>query len=165
MDIRNDRSPGGAADAGRRLHLGNPKERPMKRILATIVVLAVLPMLVGGCVKKVELTIMNHGDTARTIQVTTPEGTVQWGQVGPNGGKLTDKLTVKNSDLPAQVRISAGGGAATSFQVTEDTADHLWFHISRSGELAGPYGKKDEHVETVQDTSVTVKSQGSMVVR
>lgn len=137
----------------------------MKRITVAIVALAVLPMLAGGCVKKVQLTIMNHGDTARDIQVTTPEETITLGTVGPNGGKLTGVVAINASDLPAQVRLSAGAGASTSFMVTEDTADELSFHISRTGALAGPYGKKDVHVETEQDADVTVKSEGKMVVK
>jgi hypothetical protein len=137
----------------------------MKRMLATIVVVAVLPMLAGGCVKKVQLTIWNHGDTARTIQVTGPEGTLEWGQVGPHDGRLSEVLAVKTSDLPAQVRISAGGGAATTFQVSEDTEDHLSFHISHTGELSGPYRDKDRYVEMKKESEITVKSEGKMVVR
>ncbi len=137
----------------------------MKRILVALVVLTVLAMLGGGCTKKVELTIMNHGDMARQVQVTTPAETLTLGSVGPNGGKLTGLVAIKASDLPAQVRLSAGAGASTSFMITEDTADRLWFHISRAGSLAGPYGKKDVHVETEKDADVTVKTEEKMVVR
>ncbi|MCJ7544002.1 MAG: hypothetical protein MUP47_05455 [Phycisphaerae bacterium] len=137
----------------------------MRRMTVVVVALAVLPMLAGGCVKKVQLTIMNHGDTAREIQVTTPEETTTLGSVGPNEGQLTGLVAIKTSDFPAQVRLSAGGGATTSFMVTEDTADRLWFHISRSGAMAGPYGKQDVHVETEKDAEVTVKSEGKMVVK
>ncbi len=47
---------------------------PMKRITVMMVALAVLPLLAVGCTKKLQLTIVNHSDTARTIQVTTARG-------------------------------------------------------------------------------------------
>lgn len=137
----------------------------MKRITVVILALAVLPMLTLGCTKKVQLTIVNHAETARDIQVTTPEETLTLGSVGPNGGSLTGMIAIKSSDLPAQVRISAGAGANASFMVTEDTADRVWFHISRTGALSGPYNKRDVHVETEQDATITVKSEGTMVVK
>ncbi len=137
----------------------------MRLMTIAIASMAALAMLAGGCSKKVELTIVNHSDVARTIQVTVPNETMTLGQVGANGGKLTSKVAVKNSDLPAQLRISAGAGAATSFMVTEDSPDKWWFHITHSGAIAGPYGKKDVHVETVEDANVEVKSEPRMIVR
>jgi len=137
----------------------------MKRIVAAVVVLAVLPLVVGGCTRKVELTIANHSDAARTIQVTTPDETMTLGQVSPGGGKLTHKISVKNSDLPAQCQISAGSGASTSFMVTEDSPAKLWFHISGTGALAGPYGQKDVHVETEERGTVEGRTQPEMIVK
>lgn len=137
----------------------------MKRTLVTIAALAMLGMLAGGCTKKVTLNIMNHGDAAREIQVTTPDETMTLGQVGPNGGRMTHPIRIKSSDFPAQVRVSAGGGANASFMVTDDTADKLYFHISASGALAGPQTKDDVYVETVKDAEVTVKGEGEMVVK
>jgi hypothetical protein len=137
----------------------------MKRIVATVVALTVLPLLVGGCYKPVELTITNKSETARTIQVTTPDGTMTVGQVSPGGGKLTQKIRVKNSDLPAQLQILAGSGASTSFMVTEASPAKLWFYISGTGAMAGPYGQKDVHVETEERGTVEGRTQPEMIVK
>jgi len=137
----------------------------MRFTTAMIVGLAVLMMLAGGCTKKVQLTIVNHSDVTRTIQVTTPEETMTLGQVGPSGGKLTSTVKVKTSDFPAQLHMSAGAGASTSFTVTEDSPSKWWFHISRTGALAGPYGEKDIHVETAEDAEIQVKSEPRMIVK
>lgn len=137
----------------------------MKRILVTVAVLAALGMLAGGCTKKVTLSITNHSDMTRDIQVTTPEETLTLGQVGPNGGKITHPIRIKTEEFPAQVRLSAEGGAHVSFTVTDDTKDKLYFHISGEGAMSGPHTKDDVYVETVKDADVTVKSGGRMVVR
>jgi hypothetical protein len=137
----------------------------MKRMTATIVALTVLPLLAGGCTKKLQLSIVNHTDTARTIQVSLPEETMAMGQVGPDGGRLTIKVAVKTSDLPAQLQLSAGAGASTSFMVTEDSPDKLWFHVTRQGKLAGPYEKKDVHVETEETENVDIKAGERMIVK
>jgi hypothetical protein len=137
----------------------------MRATTVTLVGLAMLAMLVGGCTKKVELTIVNHSEISRTIQVTGPEETMTLGQVGPNGGSLTATIAVKASDLPAQLHMSAGAGASTSFAVTEDSPDRWWFHITNTGTLAGPYGRKDVHVETTEEATVEVKSEPRMIVK
>lgn len=130
-------------------------------LLAAVMVAA----LATGCTKKVQLTVANYSDSARTVQLTVPEGTSTLGTVGPNGGRLTSMLTVKTSDLPADANLSAGSGASTNFPVTEDTAKRLWFRITQDGRLAGPYGKDDQHTETYLDTEIKTRSEGQMIVR
>jgi hypothetical protein len=133
--------------------------------MTVTVTLVAIAMLAGGCNKKVQLSIANHSSTARTIQVTVPDETMTLGQVGADGGRLTSTVTVKNSDLPAQLQLSAGAGATNSFMVTEDTPDKLWFHVTRDGKLAGPYDKKDVHVETEETGKVNVSVDQQMIVK
>ena len=103
--------------------------------------------LLAGCSKKVEITIYNHTDVSRTVQATVPDETMTLGAVGPNG-RLSATISVKKSDLPASCHLSAGAGAQQSFTVTEDSPSKWWFHVTRAGRLAGPYGRSDVHVET-----------------
>jgi hypothetical protein len=137
----------------------------MMRWMTVTATLVAMAMLTGGCTKKVQLSVANHSDSVRTVQVTLPEETMTLGQVGANGGRLTSTVTVKTSDLPAQLQLSAGAGATNSFMVTEDTPDKLWFHITRDGKLAGPYDKKDVHVETEETGKVGVSVDQQMIVK
>ncbi|HUS92443.1 MAG TPA: hypothetical protein VM695_11370 [Phycisphaerae bacterium] len=123
----------------------------------TLLVLASLAggALAGGCTQKVDITILNHTDVSRTVQLSVPDETVTLGAVGPNG-RLSSTLAVKKSDLPASCRLSAGAGAQQSFTVTEDSPSKWWFHVTASGQLAGPYGKDDVHVETEDRGTIDV---------
>lgn len=111
--------------------------------------------LAAGCTKKVNVTIYNHTDVSRTIQLTVPDETSALGAVGP-GGRLSSTLVVQKSDLPASCNLSAGAGASQSFTVTEDSPSRWWFHITRQGRLVGPYGKRDVHVETEDGGTIEV---------
>ena len=119
------------------------------------VVLLSAGLLAGGCTKKVQITVLNHTEASRTIQLTVPDDMMTLGAVGP-GGRLSSTLAVKKSDLPASCRLSAGAGAEQSFAVTEDSPDEWWFHITAAGRLAGPYGKRDVHVETEDGGTIDV---------
>jgi len=112
-------------------------------------------VLAGGCTKKVQVTVANHSDISRTIQLSSPDETMTVGAVSA-GGNLTTTLTVKNSDLPAQCYLSAEGGAQQSFMVTEDSPSKWWFHVTKDGKLTGPYGKEDTHAESEKTTDISV---------
>lgn len=129
-----------------------------------VLTLLVSVMLLTGCTKKVQITVMNHSNVSHTLQLTVPDETMTLGSVGP-GGRLSSTLAVKTDDLPAQCRLSAEGGAAQSFVVTEDSPSKWWFHITGEGQLAGPYGKNDVHVETVEDANIVVPGGMRMVPR
>jgi len=118
----------------------------------------------GGCTKKVRVTIVNHTDVSRPVQLTVPDGTMPLGRVGPNSS-LTSTLTVKKDDLPAPCNLSAGGGASQSFAVTEDSPAAWWFHITGAGTMAGPYREDDEHVETEDRGTITVPAGRRMLVK
>jgi hypothetical protein len=121
----------------------------------TVLLMTVLASLAlaTGCEKKVQLTIANHSETARALQLSTPEETSTIGSVGA-GGRLVTVLKVKDSELPAQCRLSAGA-AAQSFAVTKESPDKWWFHITKDGQVTGPYGEKDVHTETEKTMDVT----------
>ena len=72
------------------------------------------------------------------------------------GGKISTMLVVKAEDLPAQCSLSAGDGTQQSFMVTNDSPSKWWFHITKDGRLAGPYGKNDVQAETEQTLDATV---------
>jgi hypothetical protein len=129
-----------------------------------LVVLAVCVVCVAGCEKKVALTIRNNSDLAREIQLSNPDQTVTVGVVGAGSVQRTT-LKVKNSDLPAQCSITAVGGPTQTFLVDEDSPDAWWFHITKSGGIAGPYGKNDVHVESEQTIDVTTPVQQKTLVR
>ena len=135
----------------------------MKKV-SLMIAAVMLASAATGCSKKVELTVVNHTDVARTVQLTTPDQTLTLGTVGPSNGQLTGTMSVKVSDLPAQVRVAVGS-AATNATVTEDSPRKWWFHVTSSGEMAGPYGKDDVHVETVKDAELNVKGGQRMIVR
>jgi hypothetical protein len=126
--------------------------------------LLTLTVLAAGCNKKIQLTIANHSDVARTIQMSTPEETMNVGAVSP-GGRMKTTLSVKTSDLPADCYLSAEGGAKQTFTVTEDSPSKWWFHVSADGTLAGPYGEKDVHAETTETTTITVPIGTRTVVK
>jgi len=121
--------------------------------LASVAVLSA--GLAAGCTKKVEITVFNHTDVSRTLQLTVPDETTTLGAIGPNG-RLSTTLVVKTADLPASCNLSAGAGASQSFTVTEDSPSKWWFHVTRQGRLVGPYGKKDVHVETEDGGTIEV---------
>ena len=121
-------------------------------------------VLAGGCTKKVQITVANHSEMTRTIQLSTPDETSTVGAVSPSG-RLTTTLTVKTSDLPAQCRLSAGGSAQQSFIVTEDSPSKWWFHITKNGSLAGPYGEKDVHSESEQTIDVSVPAGRTTILK
>jgi len=131
--------------------------------LAGVSVLVCAAMAVG-CTKKVNVTIYNHTTSSLGISLTVPDGTLTVGSVGA-GSRLTHTLAVKTSDLPAQCTYSAGPGSSLSFTVDEDTKSKLWFHITRSGRLTGPYGKDDVHVETEKRGKINVKVRTEPVIR
>ncbi len=133
--------------------------------LLGLVVLVTL-IATGGCTKKVDLTVYNHSPSAIGLKVTTPDaGTMSIGTVNGDGGRLSHPVRVKNEDFPAQVTLSAGMGNSQSFTVTEDTRNELWFHVTESGRLAGPYEKDDVHVETEDAGEMEVTIERGTVVR
>ncbi len=136
----------------------------MKLAKILFVVLAACTVLAGGCAKKVQISVANHSEMTRTIQLSTPDETATVGAVSA-GGRLTTTLTVKNSDMPAQCRLSAGAGAQQSFTVTEDSPSKWWFHITKDGSLAGPYGKDDVHSESEQTIDVTVPAGRTTILK
>jgi len=119
--------------------------------------------LATGCDKKIELTIMNHSESARTIQLTTPDETSTIGSVSA-GGRMATVLKLKDSDLPAQCRMSAGA-AAQSFSVTKDSPDKWWFHVTKDGQVTGPYGKDDVHSESEKTIDVTTPIERSTILK
>lgn len=131
--------------------------------LIAIVVLCA-GVLVGGCTKKVQVTVMNHTDISRPVQLTVPDGTMALGSVGPNSS-LTSTLKVKTDDLPAPCNLSAGGSASQSFTVTEDSPSAWWFHITSEGRMAGPYGKNDVHTETEDRGTIEATTRERMLLK
>ena len=121
-------------------------------------------MLVGGCTKKVQITVMNHTDVSRPIQLTAPDGTIAIGSVGPKSS-LTSTLVVKKDYLPAPCNISAGGGASQSFTVLEDSPSAWWFHITAEGRMAGPYGRDDVHTETDDRGTIVVPAGRRILIK
>lgn len=117
-----------------------------------------------GCSKKMQLTVINHTDLARPVQLTVPHETMSVGTVGPGGGRLSTTVSVKEDDLPAQANLSAGT-ATSSFVISKHSPDAWWFHITADGKLAGPYGEDDVHVEAGVDTEVNVQGGSRMIVR
>jgi len=135
----------------------------MLRNIALILVVAALVAGVSGCSKKVQLTIANHSDSSRSLQLTGPEETQTIGAVSA-GGRLTYTLKIKNADLPAQCNLAAGPGSHQSFTVTEDSPDKWWFHITAEGQVAGPYGKKDIHTESDLEVDMEVQADIETIV-
>jgi len=121
-------------------------------------------VLVGGCTKKVQITVMNHTDVSRPVQLTVPDGTMALGSVGPNSA-MTSTLKVKTDDLPAPCNLSAGGSASQSFTVTEDSPSAWWFHITAEGRMAGPYGKNDVHTETEDRGTIEATTRERMLLK
>jgi hypothetical protein len=125
----------------------------MKLAKITGLSLMTLAVLATGCDKKIQLTVANHSDISRTVQMSTPDETMNVGTVSPNG-RMKTTLSVKTSDLPADCYLTAEGGAKQTFTVTEDSPSKWWFHISADGVLAGPYGKDDVHAETTESNTL-----------
>ena len=120
-------------------------------------------VLVGGCTKKVHISVRNHTDVSRPIQLTAPDGTMAIGSVAPKS-VLTSTLAIKKDYLPAPCNISAGGGASQSFTVTEDSPSAWWFHITGEGRMAGPYGENDVHTETEDRGTIKATTGRRMLV-
>jgi len=119
---------------------------------------------VGGCTKKVRITVRNHTDVSRSVQLTVPDGTMSLGSVGPNSS-LTSTLKVKKDDLPAPCNLSASGGASQSFTVTEDSPSAWWFNITGAGKMTGPYRENDVHTETEDRGTIVVPAGRRMLVK
>jgi len=120
--------------------------------------------LTAGC-KKVNLMVYNHSDSAREIRVTTPEeGTLPVGSVSAGGGRLSYTIKIKNEDMPARCGVSAGVGNTQVFTVNEDTKDKLWFHVTRNGELTGPFTKDDTFVDSEDGMEIEMKVQEELIV-
>jgi len=119
--------------------------------------------VLAGCTKKVKVTIRNHTNADKTVQLTVPDGTRTIGVVGKHSG-LTHTLAVKKDDLPAQCHYAAGAGASVSFELSDDAPDEWFFHITNDGRLAGPYGKNDTHTETEDRGKIKVKTGTRMIV-
>ena len=133
-----------------------------KMIVISLLICAAMTV---GCTKKVKVTIANHSDISRSINLTVPDGTMVVGSVGA-GSRLMHTLTVKTADLPAQCNYSAGpGGVSQSFTVTEDSPDKWWFHITAQGRMTGPYTKDDVHTETEDLGEIEVEVNTEMLVR
>jgi hypothetical protein len=119
--------------------------------------------VLAGCTKKIKVTIRNHTTSDKTVQLTVPDGTRTIGVVGKNSG-MTHTLAVKKDDLPAQCHYAAGAGASVSFEVSDDSPDIWFFHITNDGKLAGPYGKNDVHTETENRGKVELRTGTQMIV-
>ena len=129
-----------------------------------VVALLVAVGFSAGCSKQITFTVYNHGDTARNIQITVPQGTMSVGSASPDGGRIVRTLKIKNEDLPAQCNLSAGFGASQSFTVDELTKDKLWFHISKDGAITGPLDKDSTHIENADPDVIRLKSPPRMIV-
>ena len=125
----------------------------MLRNIALFLVVAAMVAGVSGCSKKIQLTIANHSDSSRSLQLTGPEETRSIGAVSA-GGSLSYILKIKNEDLPAQCDLAAGAGVHQGFMVTEDSPDKWWFHITAEGQITGPLGKDDVHTESHLEVDV-----------
>jgi len=137
----------------------------MKRNMTLILAVLLAGGLLAGCSKSVDLTVMNHTGSSNEISVTCPTtGTMPVGTVGP-GGSLSYKVSVPNDDLPARCTLSAGPGISQAFTITPSTPGAYWFHITKAGSLAGPYGKDDVHTETNPTEEVNLRVDNGMVVR
>ena len=119
---------------------------------------------VGGCTKTVGITVMNHTDVSRQIQLTVPDGTMTLGAVGPNS-MMSSSLKVKKDDLPASCNLSAGSGASQSFTVTDESPSAWWFHVTADGKLVGPLGKNDVHTETEDRGTIELRSRPKMQLK
>ena len=118
----------------------------------------------GGCTKTVKITIMNHTDVSRPVQLTVPDGTMTLGAVGPNS-RMSSSLKVKKDDLPASCNLSAGSGASQSFTVTDESPSAWWFHVTADGKLVGPLGKNDVHTETEDRGTIELRSRPKMQLK
>ncbi|NBB95781.1 MAG: hypothetical protein GVY16_08575 [Planctomycetes bacterium] len=136
----------------------------MKSATWMCLLLAVCLVFVAGCDKKIALTIRNHSDMPRQVQMSDPYETMTVGTIGPEGVMRTT-LRVKKDDLPAQCSLTAAGGVTETFRVNDDSPDKWWFHIGENGDIAGPYGKNDVHVESDQTIDVTTPVQQKTLVR
>ena len=130
----------------------------------TILALTACLAVAGGCTKKMDLTIYNHTDVTRTVQLSTPSETTTIGAVSA-GSRLSTVLRLETKDLPAQCRLAAGPGAEQTFTVTEDSPSQWWFHINKDGKLVGPYGKHDVHAESETTTDVTLPAGHTTIVK
>ena len=118
----------------------------------------------GGCTKTVGITVMNHTDVSRQLQLTVPDGTMTLGAVGANS-MISSTMKLKKDDLPAQCNLDAGSGASQSFIVTDDSPSAWWFHISAAGRLVGPLGKNDVYTETEDRGTIEMRSRPRMQLK
>jgi len=118
----------------------------------------------GGCTKTVKITIMNHTDVSRPVQLTVPDGTMTLGAVGPNS-RMSSSLKVKRDDLPASCNLSAGSGASQSFTVTDESPSAWWFDVNPDGTLTGPFGENDERSVTEDRGTIELRSRPKMQLK
>ena len=121
-------------------------------------------MCAGGCTKTVNITVMNHTDVSRQLQLTVPDGTMTLGAVGPNS-TMSSSLKVKKDHLPASCNLDAGSGASQSFVVTDESPSAWWFHVTADGKLVGPLGKNDVHTETEDRGTIEMRSRPKMLLK
>ncbi len=133
--------------------------------LKTAALAAVLTALVvvAGCSKEVTSTIRNHTDNAMLVKLTVPEGTRTIGKVGADSS-MSHKFKIKNEYLPARCTYMAGVGLSSSFTVTEDSPDKVWFHISKNGQIVGPMTEKDTFVHEEKTGEIRLKRSGGTVI-
>jgi hypothetical protein len=136
----------------------------MKLAKLTLICLAACALGLAGCDKKIKLTIRNHTDVARQVQITNTEETMTVGRLAA-GSVMRTTLKVKKSDLPAQCGIAADGTPTQAFLVDDDTPGKLWFHITKEGTISGPYGENDEYVETEKTMDITAPVDQRTIVR
>ena len=118
----------------------------------------------GGCTKTVNITVMNHTDVSRQLQLTVPDGTMTLGAIGPNS-TMSSTLKVKKDDLPASCNLSAGSGASQSFTVTDESPSAWWFDINPDGTLTGPFGKNDPRTVTTPQGTIEMRSRPKMLLK
>jgi len=118
----------------------------------------------GGCTKTVNITVMNHTDVSRQLQLTVPDVTMTLGAVGANS-MISSTMKVKKDDLPAQCNLDAGSGASQSFVVTDESPSAWWFHISAAGKLVGPLREGDRYTETEDRGTIELRSGPKMQLK
>lgn len=119
--------------------------------------------MAGGCSKEVEVTIRNHSAADRTLQLTVPTGTRQIGAVAPKSS-FTHTIKIKKDLLPAPCHYSAGAGASVSFEITDESPELWFFHITGDGRMVGPLREYDVHVEEEKRGEIRKTVERRMIV-
>ncbi len=119
--------------------------------------------LAGGCSKEVTVTIRNHSPVDRTLQLTEPAGTRQIGAVAPKSS-FTHTIKIKKDLLPAPCQYAAGTGASVSFEVTDESPELWFFHITGDGRMVGPLREHDVHVEEEKRGEIRKTVERRMIV-